>query len=175
MMDDFVPFGSAPYFVFLALLIFARGTDFLSTWVATPNLVLEANPIAKKFGWKWGIPLNVALCIAISVWPLPAIVISTASVLVAARNFQNAWLMRAFGEEAYRAWHRARIQEIGFSLYLVCLFGQTLLTAAVGGALVCLSPDSALASAIGWGILAYAAAVTFYTLLSLWRLRRSLG
>ena len=28
--------------------------DFLSTWVATPNLVLEGNPIAKKLGWRWG-------------------------------------------------------------------------------------------------------------------------
>ena len=32
----------------------ARGMDFLSTWVATPNLVLEGNPIAKKLGWKMG-------------------------------------------------------------------------------------------------------------------------
>jgi len=174
-MADFVPFGSGPYFIFLALLLFARGMDFLSTWVATPNLLLEANPVAKKLGWKWGIPLNVAFCIAVSIWPLPAIIIATASVLVAARNFQNAWLMRAFGEEDYRAWHRDRFQETGFLLYLACLFAQTLLTAAVGGALVCLSADSAPASAIGWGILAYAAAVIFYTLLSLWRLRRSLG
>ena len=174
-MDDFVPFASGPYFGFLALLLFARGMDFISTWVATPNLVLEANPVAKKLGWKWGIPLNAAFCISISIWPLPAIIIATASVLVAARNFQNAWLMRAFGEEPYRAWHRVRIQEMGFSLYLACLFGQTLLTAALGLALICLSPDNAPASAIGWGILAYAAAVIFYTLLSLWRLRRSLG
>jgi hypothetical protein len=174
-MDEFVPFGSGAYFGFLALLLFARGTDFLSTWVATPNLVLEANPVAKKLGWKWGIPLNIAFCIAISIWPLPAIIIATASVLVAARNFQNAWLMRAFGEESYRAWHRDRLLETGFSLYMICLLAQTLLTAAVGLALVCFSPDSAPASAIGWGILAYAAAVIFYTLLSLWRLRRSLG
>jgi hypothetical protein len=174
-MDDFVPFGGGPYFVFLAILLFARGTDFLSTWVATPNLVLEANPVAKKLGWKWGIPLNAGFCVALAIWPLPAIVVATTSVLVAARNFQGAWLMRAFGEESYRLWHRARIQETGFSLYVACLFGQTVLTAAVGGALVWFSLEHLIAAAIGWGILAYSAAVIFYTLLSLWRLRRTLS
>jgi len=174
-MDDLVPFGGVDYFILLGLLVFARGADFLSTWVATPNLVLEANPIAKKLGWKWGIPVNLAFSVGLALWPLPAIVIATASALVAARNFQHAWLMRAFGEESYRAWHRDRIQEIGFSLYLACLFGQTLLTAAVGGALVWFSPRHLIGLAIGWGILAYAAAVTFYTLLSLWRLRRTMG
>ena len=44
------------------LLLLARGVDFCSTWVATPNLVLEGNPIAKKLGWRWGILLNFASC-----------------------------------------------------------------------------------------------------------------
>ena len=40
-MEDPVPFGSRAYLVMLVLLVFSRGMDFLSTWVATPNLVLE--------------------------------------------------------------------------------------------------------------------------------------
>jgi len=47
------------YFLFLSLLLFARGADFLSTWIATPNLILEGHPIARRLRWKWGIPLNV--------------------------------------------------------------------------------------------------------------------
>ena len=54
MTDDFLPFASRGYFAMLALLVLARGLDFLSTWMATPNLVLEGNPIAKKLGWKLG-------------------------------------------------------------------------------------------------------------------------
>ena len=88
-MEDLIPFGSARYFLILALLLFARGMDFLSTWIATPNLVLEANPIAKKLGWKWGMAVNLLLCPAFALWPLPAIVIITTSLLVAARNFQS--------------------------------------------------------------------------------------
>jgi len=51
-MDDFLPFPSRDYFLMLFLLLVARGMDVLSTWVATPNLLLEGNPIAKKLGWR---------------------------------------------------------------------------------------------------------------------------
>ena len=50
-----------------------------------------------------------------------------AVVLVAARNFQSAWLMRSLGEQAYRDWHVERIQETRVTLYLFCLAGNTLL------------------------------------------------
>ena len=111
--------------------------DFLSTWIATPNLVLEGNPLAKKLGWKWGVLLNVVHLSARSpLWPLSAIVVATASVLVAARNFQSAWLMRSLGEEIYRHWHVERVRETRVTLYLFCLAGNTLLTAAVGAALI---------------------------------------
>src|SRR5580765_8275957 len=100
-MDRSVLFGSSEYLIFLFLLLFARGTDFLSTWIATPNLILEANPIARKLRWRWGIPVNIGLCLAFARWPLTAIIISTTSVLVAARNFQHAWLMRSHGENNY--------------------------------------------------------------------------
>jgi hypothetical protein len=176
-MDDLVPFGSRLYGELLLLLFVARGMDFLSTWIATPNMVLEGNPLAKKLGWKWGIPVNLALCFGFAFWPLPAIVISTTSVLVAARNFQSAWLMRSLGEQIYRAWHVERVQETNISLYLFCLFGQTLLTAVVGGAVIVATnghnQDQPVALAIGLGIIAYALAVAFYTLLGIVRLRRA--
>jgi len=171
-MDDFLPFPSREYFLMLLLLLVSRGMDVLSTWVATPNLVLEGNPIAKKLGWRWGLPVNIAICSLLAFWLLPAIVISTTSVLVAARNFQSAWLMRSLGEEAYRDWHVDRIQETRVTLYLFCLAGNTLLTAAVGAAVIYFS-NHIIVFAIGVGVIAYAGAVAFYTLLAIWRMRRS--
>lgn len=177
MIDDFLPFGSRTYAVIFLLLLVARGMDFLSTWVATPNMVLEGNPIAKKLGWRWGIPLNLAMCFGFAFWPLPAIVISTTSVLVAARNFQYAWLMRSLGEQRYRDWHVERVQETSATLYLFCLFGQTALTAGVGGAVIYFSnwerERVPVPLAIGLGIIAYAMAVAFYTLLGVVRMRRA--
>ncbi len=177
MSDGLVPFASRTYGILFVLLLVARGMDFLSTWVATPNMVLEGNPLAKKLGWRWGIMVNLCLCILFAFWPLPAIVISTTSVLVAARNFQSAWLMRSLGEHLYREWHIERVQETSVTLYLFCLFAQSALTAAVGGAVIYFANNSRdpvpELLAVGLGIIAYACAVTFYTLLGIWRLRRS--
>lgn len=177
-MEDFVPFASREYFILLGLLVFSRGADFLSTWVATPNLVLEGNPIAKKLGWRWGLIVNVALVVLLAMWPVAAIVVSTASVMVAARNFQSAWLMRTLGEHSYRDWHVERMQETRISVYLFCLFGNTLLTAGVGFAVILFSRTKngdlpLVPVAIGMGIVSYAFAVVFYTLLAIWRLRRA--
>lgn len=175
-MDDSVPFASREYCIMLAILVFSRGADFLSTWVATPHLVLEGNPIAKWLGWKWGAVVNVILVTSLAMWPLSAIVVSTASVLVAARNFQSAWLMHSMGEEAYRDWYTQRISETRITLYLLCLAGNTLLTAAVGVALIVFSVTKdyvlIVPIGIGMGIIAYAVAVIIYTLLSVWRSRR---
>ena len=172
-MEEFVPFASRSYGLMFLLLAGARGMDFLSTWVATPNLVLEGNPIARRLGWKWGIPVNLGLCFGFAFWPLPAIVISTTSVLVAARNFQSAWLMRTLGEYQYREWHLERVRETRMILYLVCLFGQVLLIGGVGAAVIYFSGGQLVPLAIGLGIVAYVLAVAFYSLLGVWRLRRT--
>ena len=175
-MDDAIPFASRDYFIFVALLFFARGMDFLSTWVATPHLVLEGNPIAKWLGWKWGAVVNVAIIFVLARWPLSAIVVSTASMLVAARNFQSAWLMRSMGEDAYRRWHSQKMEETPIGLFLFCFAGNTLLSLAVGVAVVIFSHAEGyvlvIPFGIGMGIIAYAVAVMVFTLLSLFRGRR---
>ncbi len=171
-MDDTLPLASREYFFLLGLLLFARGMDFLSTWVATPHLTLEGNPIAKWLGWKWGLIVNLGLCLGFALLPIPAIIITTTSLLVAARNFQSAWLMRSLGEDAYRDWYVARVQATRLPLYLFCLAGNTLLPAIVGAALIYFA-GQAVPQAIGIGIVGYAVAVVVYTLLSVWRTRRT--
>jgi hypothetical protein len=171
-MEDFVAWWSREYFTLLAVLVFSRGMDFLSTWVATPNLVLEANPIARRLGWKGGLLINLPLVVLAPAWPLPALIIATASVLVAARNFQSAWLMRSMGEEGYRDWMTRQITRTGLPLYLFALTMQTSLVALVGAALVLFNPDRLVAFAIGMGLMTYACAVAFFNALGVWRLRR---
>jgi len=172
-MDDPVLFGSREYFWMLALLVFSRGVDFLSTWIATPNLVLEGNPLAKKLGWRCGLLVNGIMVVVLAFWQLSAIVVATASVLVAARNFQSAWLMHSLGEDVYRAWHIERVRETRVTLHLFCLAGNTLLTAGVGAALIYFSKMQLVPFAIGIGLVAYAIAVAFYTVLAIWRIHRA--
>lgn len=180
-MGDPVEFASGKYLVTLALLLLARATDILSTWIATPNLVLEGNPFARKLGWRWGIPVNVAICILLAFWIVPATIIITTSVLVAARNFQSAWLMRSFGEHNYRNWHIERLRETQPVLFVFCLLAQVLLFGGVGFALVyfggsnsqtIMTDTLSITQAIGVGIIAYAVAVGVFTLLGIWKLYR---
>ena len=119
-----------------------------------------------------GIALNAALCLIFAAWPLPSIVISTTSMLVASRNFQSAWLMRSLGEEPYRYWVVERLRETPVPLYLFCILAQSSLLASIGLALMYFSQYHLVPFAVGAGIVTYAVAVTFFTLLSLWRIRR---
>ena len=168
-MDELLPFGDMDYLVLLALLLFARGMDFLSTWVATPHLVLEGNPIAKWLGWKWGILINLALCGFFASAPLPAVIIATTSLLVAARNFQGAWLMRSMGEQAYRFWMSERLADGRMGLFVFCLFAQAVLMAGIGVALIWFGDTLLVPTGVGVGMIGYALAVVIYSLLSLWR------
>lgn len=171
--DEYLRLGSRPYMVLLLLLLFARGMDFLSTWIATPNMILEGNPVMRRLGWRWAVPLNIVMCLALAAWSVPAIVLVTTSLLVAARNFQQAWLMRTLGEYYYRDWHIDRVLETRPSLYIFCLIGQTLPVAMVGAAVIYFGDNLLIPTAIGMGVIAYAGAVLIFTLLALWRLRRT--
>jgi hypothetical protein len=80
--------------------------------------------------------------------------------------------MRTMGEEAYRDWFLERMAQTPRRLYFACLCGETMLTALPGGALIWFCNEDTIPFAIGYGIVAYALIVFFYTSLSLWRLRR---
>ena len=170
MIDQFAPFGSREYWIIFACVAFSRAMDFLSTWIATPNLMLEANPIARKLGWKFGILLNLVLCFLFPLWPLPAVVITTTSLLVAARNLQSAWLMRSMGEINYRVWMSERLREASRGLFFFCLLGQAAFFVLLGITLMYFSRFAVIPFGIGMGMITYAFAVALYTTLSVWRL-----
>jgi hypothetical protein len=112
------------------------------------------------------------MCVLFAVWPLPAIVVITTSLLVAARNLQSAWLMRSMGEHEYRAWMGARMGGAPRGLFFACLLGQTALVAAIGAALMYFSGFLLVPFAIGMGLVTYAVAILVYSSLSVWRMRR---
>lgn len=163
------------YSLLFLLLIVSRGMDLLSTWVATPNLVLESNPVVKRLGWKWGIPYSLVPCFVFAFWSLTAIIFITASILVAARNFHNAWVARSVGEPRYLAWYTQRMRETPVATFAGCLFGETVLTASIGGAIIYFSNRLLVLVGIGAGIVIYAIVVALYALLTAWRLRHPIS
>ena len=175
-MGDTVSFASGVWWILLACMLGSRGADLFSTWVATPTLLHEANPVARWLGWRLAMPLNLALCLGFAFFPLPAVIIATTSALVAAHNFQKAWLMRSLGEEAYQFWHLQHLRAASNSLFIGCLALQHLLVTIIGVILAWSVVDAQrvllVPFGIGIGMITYALTATFYTLLAFWRIRR---
>jgi hypothetical protein len=81
-----------------AVILLARIGDIGSTYLATPRLVLEANPVARRLGWPFA--LLTLLVAAVPYFnTAAAVIVLVPSLLVAARNFGQVWLMRGLGEE----------------------------------------------------------------------------
>jgi len=169
-MIEPVPFGGTLYWILTVALFLARGADILSTRIATPSLAMEANPLFRRLGWRWVMILNVLLCFLLALWLMCAVVMITVSVLVAARNFQSAWLMRGMGEHEYAGMIARAGDRAGRGLYAFCMFTQAGLVALVGGAVVCFAWPRLIAASIGIGIIGYAVTVGFYSLLSVWQI-----
>ncbi len=164
-----VPFASSTYWILLGLLVVARAADFVSTWIATPNLVLEANPLARFLGWRGGILVNAVVCSGCAMWPIPAIMLVTTSCLVASRNFQSAWIMNTLGEAQYRAWFSVQLMQAPKGLFFACTAAQVLLMTGLGALLVCFSHEHVVPFAVGMGMITFALAVLVFTTLAVWR------
>ncbi len=158
MITLYAPLFSAGYWLDLGLLLAARGLDFFSTWVATPSLALEANAIVRRLGWRASAVLNVVVCLVAATIPFVAVLVSVTSVMVAARNFQGAWVMRTMGEYEYRDHLRTQFRRSDPRLVLGCVWAQTALYAGVGAALVVLTREL-FTAAVGWGIVGFGLAI----------------
>lgn len=170
-VDQFLPFGSPGWWLFCGLIVFGRSCDLLSTYLASPNLVNEGNPVARWLGWKFGVPLNLGLAVGFAMWPLLAISLTTTSLLVAARNLQSAWLMRSLGEVNYRCWMADRLADSPRGLAWGCFLGEALLFGAVGTGLMVFAQWQLVPFAVGLGMAGYAAAVAVFTTIGVWRAR----
>ena len=154
-----------------ALLVLGRGSDLLSTYLATPHLVLEGNPLARRLGWRLGLVVNGLMVVVTALWPLLAISLTTTSLLVAARNLQSAWLMRAMGEHPYRHWMNVHLTGGVRWVAWLCFLGESTLVGLIGLSLMWFARWQLVPFSVGLGITSYATAVAFFTSLSLWRSR----
>jgi hypothetical protein len=171
-IDRVAAFGSPEYLLCVLILVFGRGMDLLSTWMATPTLVLEANPMARWLGWRAGVVVNLIACVGIAMLPLAAVSVATMSVMVASRNLQSAWLIRVLGEHEYRGWIAARYREAERGVFLICLVLHASLLSLVGAILMIFSRQQLVPFGVGFGMVTYAVAVAFFTFLGMRRAAR---
>jgi hypothetical protein len=73
--------------VIFGCLLLARSLDFLTTYMVTPDLKREWNPVIRWLGWRWSILANIIACWIFSAARVPSLLIIIGSVLVAAWNY----------------------------------------------------------------------------------------
>jgi hypothetical protein len=84
--------------IIFAFALAGRIGDILTTWLVTPQLKLEANPLMRKFRWPFA---GLTLLIAFIAFPMPemGVVIATVSFMVAASNAMRIPTARIMGED----------------------------------------------------------------------------
>lgn len=82
------------------MILVGRLGDILSTYLITPGLSLEANPVARKLGWRFMIS-SVLLCLVPFYSPPMGIIILVPSLMVSASNIAKIWFVRTYGEAEY--------------------------------------------------------------------------
>jgi hypothetical protein len=129
----------------------SRGLDFLSTWVVTPRLELEANALMRRVRWRWMALLNLPLLALPLVHTGLALTLVVTSLLVAGTNLSAGALARGMGERAQLESQLRALQRLGL--------GGALLMNTVGSLVVCLGGAvilfllPALDSRAGWAAL----------------------
>ncbi len=164
-------YGNLPH-VLCALLLIARIGDVGTTYLVTPNLILEANPIARKLGWPFAL-LTLGACLLPYVHMPIAVSALVAYLLVSASNAGMIWTVRTIGEKAYAAALLELARRSKLSHALLGLAASTFFVALAGGTILLFYPsEDEWGFWLGLGVLLYAGAKGFYGTLAMIRLFR---
>jgi len=104
--------------------LISRLGDIGTTYLVTPTLKVEANPLVRKMGWRYALATtSLALIPYYSIHG--GVVVLTVSFIVCALNGSEALLARSLGEEKYAELHHDAMLNMPFFLgvSLQCLPG----------------------------------------------------
>jgi hypothetical protein len=74
----------------LLLLALARGLDLTTTYLVSPDLRLECNPLVCALGWKLTLWLNLLAVPFLALWPAGLVATLLLSLIGFAVNLNNA-------------------------------------------------------------------------------------
>jgi hypothetical protein len=123
--------------VLAGLVLVSRIGDIGSTWLVSPKLLLEANPLVRRSGYRFAFTSLLACLLPYYITALGVIVLILA-LLVTASNLRGAWVIRTIGEAEYvaifnslwlrRAFRRAAQLPAAAIVVLACAFVPELVT-----------------------------------------------
>jgi len=155
------------------LILISRIGDIGTTFLVTPTLALEANPIMRKLGWRFAL-LTLAVC-AIPYFSVnAAVMILVPSLMVSAANAGKIWVARTMGERQFRAMLLGLAARSNLRHALATVFLSAFFIVLLGAVVLLLYPDPVeeLAFWVGAGIVAYAFVLTVHGSLAFIKLFR---
>ncbi len=128
--------------VLCGLILVARIGDIGSTYLVTPTLKLEGNPVARKLGWPFALA-TLLVCFVPYYDVALGVVVLVPSLLVSAANANKIWTAKALGEEGLHNSMLEAARKGSLRVALACLYGSCGFTLLTGIVLVVLCPDPA--------------------------------
>ncbi len=165
--------------VLCGLILLGRLGDIISTWLITPKLDLEANPLVRRLGWRFAV-LTVLICLVPYVMhPALTVILVPPFLMISGSNIGKIWVVRALGEKQMlqHSIETARNSTFGKAATCAVLSGSFfILTGLVLVYLVRLetprTQTSLIAEYYGYGIAAFGLAISFHGTLHLRRIFR---
>jgi hypothetical protein len=149
--------------VLCALIFIGRIGDIGSTYLATPRLTLEGNPIVRKLGWRFA-ALSLLLCLVPYYYTPLGVMVAVPSLMVSASNIAKLWSVRALGEERYREFLYTEARSGKLSHAIAGVLVSQMFLALVALLLLFLSPNPWVDWGfwIAMGMLTYVLAMALY-------------
>lgn len=145
------------------LLLLARFGDVMSTYLATPTLRFEANPIARRLGWRfaWATLLLAGVPFIPRFGTTAGLMLLIPSMMVTSSNLRSGWFASALGEERYAELLEEVVRSSSLRSACARSIGSGAIMALVGLILVWFypTPGESWAWWIGWGIVTYGFAI----------------
>ena len=146
--------------------LIGRLADVISTWIVTPKLALEGNPLVRRFGWAYAwATLSLALLTFVS--PDMGIIVGTFSCLMAHSNMSSALISRfGVGERKLRELYFAAIKNCSPASYIGMFLVQFLPLLAVACVLLLVGQNNGerYVSDVACGIFVWVFAMAIYKL-----------
>ena len=144
-----LPAPTDPFTLLLVAAVAAsRALDFLSTWIVTPRLALEANALMRRSGWARMALLNLPLPALPLLHHGAAIALVVLSLLAAGTNLSAGVLARGMSEAGQLERQRQALRRLGLGGALLMNSVGSLLVCLGGAVIVFLAP--AVESPAGW-------------------------
>jgi hypothetical protein len=159
------------YHYLFAFALISRISDLLTTWLVSPTLKLEANPVARRFRWPFGFLTLFAAFLAY--WfPEMCVALTTASFLVAGSNAMKIPQARALGEDAYYKMTLESVSKGSFWWGLLYRLAPAPFYVFLAALIFFTNASNTWAYWIGFGVIVYAFALVVWGTTAYIRLRK---